>query len=159
MSWTHGVGSPTKNPSKITGHYFDVDNTDFLRSDVSTKAAVQGLAIQTNGRMYIVDSGASLHMLGISSLSPREKRTPRKSQHVLGIQATDGITFSTLQQEVIFKTLAPFGCRFSVSPIAWAALQRFLFFLFVAVRRHSHTVPRNKGSLYVASKTSSLWLQ
>ena len=59
------------------------------------------------------------HAGEISSLSPREKRTPRKSEHVLGIQATNGITFSTLQQEVHIQDFGFIWLKILRQPYRW----------------------------------------
>ena len=55
---------------KLTGHYRDVHSTNSFRSYVPTKAqnTATGLAIHSKERMYIVDNGASLHMMRLSSL-------------------------------------------------------------------------------------------
>ena len=58
----------------------------FLQIFFPASATVPGLAIHTKDMMYIVDSGASLHMMGLSSLSPKEKRTTRKSDSILDFQ-------------------------------------------------------------------------
>ena len=47
-------------------------------------------------RMYIVDGGGSFVMMGISSSSPGEKRTIRKTEHLTGSQSADGYVVSTL---------------------------------------------------------------
>ena len=151
MSWTHSVEAPQRT-SKITGHFFDVDNTDFRRSDVSTKAPVQGLAIQTSGRMYIVDSGGSFHVLGISSLSPREKRRPRKSEHVLGIQATSGIYVLDVATRSTYSRLWVHLAEDSPSALSLGRLCNDSC--------SSHSGPSGgTPTLSQASKTSSLWLQ
>ena len=47
--------------------------------------------------MYIVDSGASLHMMGLSSLSEKEKKTIRQSSKILDIQTANDIVLSDTQ--------------------------------------------------------------
>ena len=48
---------------------------NFFRNDVSTKAknTATGVAIHSKERMYIVDSGAALHLMGLSFLNRKEK--------------------------------------------------------------------------------------
>ena len=57
------------------------------------------------GQRYIVDSGASLHLLGISSLTPKEKRTIRMSYVILDIQTANGMTVSELQAQIHIEEL------------------------------------------------------
>ena len=47
--------------------------------------------IMSKDRKYIVDSGASLHMMGRSFLSPQEKKTLRPTEDDLKIQTAYGI--------------------------------------------------------------------
>ena len=60
---------------KIQGHYGDVHKTKFFRNYVLTRAknTLTGLAIHSKERLYVVDSGASLHM-GLASLNHEEKK-------------------------------------------------------------------------------------
>ena len=50
--------------------------------------------------MYTVDSGASLHMMGLSSSNDREKKTIRQPSKVLDIQTAKGIVVSDTQFKV-----------------------------------------------------------
>ena len=49
-----------------------------------------GLARYAKVSMYIVDRGASLHMMALSSFNNNEKKTIRQSNNILGIQTTKG---------------------------------------------------------------------
>ena len=64
--------------------------------------AIKGLAIHTKERMYTVDSGASLHMVGLFSLNMR-KKTFRQSSTILDIQTANGILVSNTQAKVCIK--------------------------------------------------------
>ena len=57
-------------------------------------ATAKSLAIRNKDRTHIVDSGASLRMMGISSLTPKEKRTIRKSSVISDIQSANSMTVS-----------------------------------------------------------------
>ena len=78
----------------------DVHNTNVFRRYVPTKATLQGVAIHSrDGRvyqkgMYIVDSDASLHMMGVTSLTEKEKMTMRESSKIFDIQAANGVAVS-----------------------------------------------------------------
>ena len=60
------------------------------------KAHRARLGVIPKDRMYIVDGGVSVVMMGISFSSPGEKRTIRKSEHLTGSQTADGYVVSTL---------------------------------------------------------------
>ena len=62
-----------------------------------TEVTLQRMTIRTKDRVYIADSEAFVHKLGKSSLSPKEKRTIRKSEHLLAIQTANGTTLSKLR--------------------------------------------------------------
>ena len=59
----------------MNGHDKDVHKTNFFRSYVLTKAknTTTGMMMHSNERKYLVDSGNSQHMMGLSSLNHREK--------------------------------------------------------------------------------------
>ena len=67
----HNAWQLQKELFNTEGHDGDVEDTDFFKCYVPIKASVQGLAIHTQDRTYIVHSGASIHMLGIYSVSPK----------------------------------------------------------------------------------------
>ena len=67
----HNAWQLQKELFNTEGHDGDVEDTDFFKCYVPIKASVQGLAIHTQTRTYIVHSGASVHMLGIYSVSPK----------------------------------------------------------------------------------------
>ena len=50
--------------------------------------------------MYIVESGASLHVMALSSLNNNEKNTIRQSNNILGIQTASGVLVSDMQEQV-----------------------------------------------------------
>ena len=66
-----------------------------LQKRCSHKAHLAILGFIPKDRMYIVDGGGSVVMMGISSSSPG-KRTIRKSEHFTGSQTADGYVVSTL---------------------------------------------------------------
>ena len=92
---------------KIKGHYSDVHKTNFFRSYVPTqmKNTATGLAIHSNERVYTVDSGASLHTKGLSSLNEKGKKTIRQSSKILNIQTACGVVVSDTQAKVFIKEL------------------------------------------------------
>ena len=63
------------------------------------------LAIHSKERVYTVDSGASLHMMELSSLSNKGKRTVRLSSNILDVQTANGIVVSDSQAMVYIKEL------------------------------------------------------
>ena len=65
---------------KMKGIYTHAHKTDFCRRCVPTNATVKSMASQTEETMYIVDRGASLHMIGFSSptCSDRQESTSRR---------------------------------------------------------------------------------
>ena len=103
----HGAYKQHKELFKTKRNFSDVDNTIFFRSHVPTQAknTATGLAIQTTERVYIVDSGASLHMMGLLSLSKKEKKTVRQSSTILDIQTANGIVVSDTQAKVYIQEL------------------------------------------------------
>ena len=60
-----------------------------------------------------VDSGASLHMMGSSSLKLKEKKTIRQSSKILDIQSANGIVVSDTQAIVL--SVGTLCERFTVS--------------------------------------------
>ena len=59
--------------------------------------------------MYIVDSGASLHMMGSPSLNDKEKKTIRQSNKIVDIQTANCIVVSDRQTAVYTtKELGPY---------------------------------------------------
>ena len=65
---------------KVKGPYTHAHKTDFCRRYVPTNATVKSMASQNKETMYIVDRGASLHMIGFSSVtcSDRQESTTRR---------------------------------------------------------------------------------
>ena len=65
---------------------------NFFRNDVSTKAknSATDLAIHSKERMYIVDNGASLHMMGYLPWITKKRRLSK----ILDIQTANGIVVS-----------------------------------------------------------------
>ena len=90
---------------KTKGHYNDVHRTNFFRSYVlaKTKKTAIGMAINSKESVYRVDSGASLHMMGSSSLNHRERRTIRHSCTILDIQTANRIAVSDTQAKLYIK--------------------------------------------------------
>ena len=64
-----------------------------------------GVVMQPKKRMYIVDQGASLHMMRLSLLNHREKKTIRQSINILDFQTTNGIVVAETQAKVYIKEL------------------------------------------------------
>ena len=60
--------------------------------------------------MYIVDSGASIHMMGSLSLNNKEKNTLRPSSKMLDIQTAIGIVVSDTQVKVDMKEPSALIC-------------------------------------------------
>ena len=106
MGQTQRRGISTKKSSTLKD-IFVMSRYRLFRRYVptTTKATVQALAIHAQDWTYIVDSGASFHTMGISSLSPKIKRTIRNSEHILDIQTADGYVVSTLKDKVHIKEL------------------------------------------------------
>ena len=79
--------------------------TNFSRNYVPTKAknTATGIVTHSKGRVYKVDSGASLHMMGLSSLNHNEKKTIRRSRTILDIQTASGVVVSDAQAKVYIK--------------------------------------------------------
>ena len=73
--------------------------------------------IHSKERMYIVDSGASSHMMGLSCLNHREKETIRQASKILENQTASGIVVSDTQTRAHIMELGAytFGQRFTVS--------------------------------------------
>ena len=124
---------------------------NFFRSYVLAKAksAATGMAIHSKERMYIVDSGASLHIMGLSSRNHREKKTVRHSSNKSGFSDRQwhcGLrhTREGLHQWTWRFSMDTCGERFSVSAIVLKTMQ-WTWLFFVADRRNS--------------LTSSPWLQ
>ena len=118
---------------------------NFFRRYVLAKAksAATGMAIHSNERMYIVDSGASLHMMGLSSRNHREKKTIRHSSNKSGFSDRQwhcGLrhTREGLHQWTWRFSMDTCGERFSVSAIVGKTMQLTWLF-FVADRRNSLT--------------------
>ena len=58
--------------------------------------------------MFKVDSGASLRIVGLSSLTNKEKNTIRQSRKNLDIQTTTGIVVSDTQTIIYMKELGAY---------------------------------------------------
>ena len=112
-------GSPTKNSSK-------------KRQDIVLMSTIQTSSEVTFPRRLLYNDWRFRRMAGCTSsavellftcweyrLCLQEKRTPRKSEHVLGIQATNGITFSTLQQEVHIQDFGFIWLKILRQPYRW----------------------------------------
>ena len=56
-----------KELTEIQGHYHDAEDANFFRRHVLPKPTVQNLAIRTQDRTDIIDSGASVLMMALSS--------------------------------------------------------------------------------------------
>ena len=95
----------TKSSSrKDTARMFT--QTNFFSSFVLTKAnTATGLTIHCKESVYIVDSGASLHMMGLCFLNHKEKKTTRLSSNILDIQTANGIVVSDTQAKIYIKEL------------------------------------------------------
>ena len=50
--------------------------------------------------LKIIDSGVSIHTMGLSSLTPKERRTIRKSEFILGIQTANGFVEASTKAKV-----------------------------------------------------------
>ena len=68
------------------GQYRDVHKANVFRSYVPTKATntTTGLVIHSKEKVYMSDSGASLHMTGLSSLTKIKRTTPFDNHSQLG---------------------------------------------------------------------------
>ena len=62
--------------------------------------------------MSFVDSGASLHMMEMSSLREQEKTTDRRSSKALNIQTAHGRVTTDTQAKVFIRELCAFPCVF-----------------------------------------------
>ena len=92
---------------KIKGHHGDVHKTKFFRRYVPTKAKFTAtvLAIHSKERVYKVDCGASVHMMGVSSPTHKEKKTIRQACGILDLLTANGIVVSDTQAKVYIKEL------------------------------------------------------
>ena len=72
------------------------------------KFTATGLAIPCKEGLYIVDSGASLQIMGLSSLNHKEKNTIRRSSKILDIQTANGIVVSDTQAKVFILELGAY---------------------------------------------------
>ena len=86
-------------------------STNQTSSDVTSRQKVRntatGLAIHTRERMHIVDSGASLHMMGLSSLICKEKNA-FLADNILNFQTTSGIVVSDTSASVNITELGAY---------------------------------------------------
>ena len=76
---------------KIEGHDEDVNETDFFRGYVPPEEAHPSATRpvqQTQDRRYIVDGGASLLLLGYTSLTPQGSKNYSKNKQCLGYSDT-----------------------------------------------------------------------
>ena len=135
-----------KELSKMKGHYRNVHRTNFFRSFVSTKAKTTacGLTILTKERMHIVYSGASLHMMGISSSNEKEKKTnPAKSWT---IRPPTALWSQTHKQKSASRSLALFfgwtWWKIQHQCNRWEDYAMNLVILIVAVRRNSQIIKK-----------------
>ena len=74
-------------------------------SPQEVKKTAIGLAMHSKERAYIVDSGASLHVMGFSSPNHGEKKIIRRSSKILDIQTADGIVVSDTPAKVHIEEL------------------------------------------------------
>ena len=123
---------------KMKGPYTRAHKTDFCRRCVPTNATVKSMASQNKETIYIVDRGASLHMIGFSSptCSDRQESTSRRLA-LLCRYIWRGASPSPL---LLGRSCNELG----YSVCAWPAAG-------------THRLSIGKKSLIVASKTSSPW--
>ena len=126
---------------------------NFFRSDVTTEAknTASDLPMDSKERVYMVDSGASLHVMGLSSLNHIEKKTTRQSSKILDMQTASGIVVSDTQAKVYIKKLwrlstDTLGEIFSVIAIVGKIMQWTWSFLFVADKRCSQIIKRRESN-------------
>ena len=102
---------------QIKGAYQHVKRK-FFKGYSSVKEDVHELTskpiIEPKDRMYNVDGGASIPMMGSTSHTPREKKTIRKTMSYLEIQTASGIVRSTKEandhiQELVIYLEFSFG--------------------------------------------------
>ena len=84
-AWSIQTSQGSSSRRKDTARMFTKAN--FFRCYVSTKAKfyATGLARYAKVSMYIVDSGASLHVMAPSSLNDNEKKTIRQSNNIFWV--------------------------------------------------------------------------
>ena len=135
-----------KEVYRIQGHHTDVHSANIFRKFVSTqvKTTAKCLTIRVEERMYIVDSGASSHLVGFLSVKTKEKKTSRWSSKNLDIQSANGIVVPDTQAKVYINELRAFlwftcGGRFTVSAILEKTMQ-WARLLSVAVQANSHMI-------------------
>ena len=113
-------GSPQRILKKSKEHSRDSQNKDFSRERcVPTKATAQGLAIHTDDMTDTVDSKTFVHMIGKSTLSPKEKRTTQTPGHILDIQTKSVYAVSTLKARVHSEELGDHLWFFLWLKILW----------------------------------------
>ena len=98
--------------------------------------------IHSKERENHVDSGASSHMMVLSSLKCKEKKTIRRSIRILHIQTANGIVVSDTQAKVCMNELWRLSMchiwrNFHRRCYRWEDYAMSLVFLFVGVRRNS----------------------
>ena len=103
----HEANKLHKEVYNTEGLYKDVHNTNFFRNcaPAQAKNTATGLVIHSKEREYKVDSGASSHMMVLSSLNSKDKKTIRRSIRILHIQTANGSVVSDTQTKVYMKEL------------------------------------------------------
>ena len=84
-----GTSQKNSSRSKLLVIIF-LKYTHFLRGYVPPRSTVQSLAIQTQGRKYITESVASVHMMG---------RTMTNSDFILDLQTANGFVEASTNSE------------------------------------------------------------
>ena len=92
---------------KKKGSYYDVHRTNFFRSYVPTKAKNTATSLTTHSKEMIhrVDCDASWHMMGLSFLNNKGKKTVRRSRKVLDMYTASDIVVSDTQAKNYIKEL------------------------------------------------------
>ena len=90
---------------KIDGH-----SKDSLLPDMPLEEAHPSATrpvTQLEDRRYIVDGGASLRLMGHTSLAPQEKKTIRKTSNVLEITVTAASSLARQEGRSLWKPMLP----------------------------------------------------
>ena len=96
-------------------------------SCVPTVATTMRPATTSKGRMFIVDSGASLHMMGISSPARKHNNTVRPPQRILEIHTANDSRHrsrcKSLHQRNRKNSVVQIGGRFSIRVVIEHVMQ------------------------------------
>ena len=103
-----------KDLYKVTRAYNGAHSCNFFegfspRKEEATASTSKPI-VKSKDRMCSVDSGASLHMMGVHSLAPQERETIRRINNYLELRVAHGIVRSAKVPEVYIQGLGKYFC-------------------------------------------------